>query len=156
MYTDQHPPTTTTISNLVPSHSTTAQHPATLTATSNLVPLHSNPTTAQPPPLIPPTANHPPVVPTSVPVLVRLTANQPSLPPVPPCIRDHIICGEFVCFASLLLKAMFCVGSEPETCRSLTVQLASSGDDISIQPTSNPKNYLICIMDGGVEHIFVN
>ena len=69
----------------------------------------------------------------------RTTANHPSLPPVPPRIRDRIVRGEFVDFASLLPKAMFSGGSEPETHRSLTVQLASSGDDILIQPVSNSK-----------------
>ena len=56
-YTDQQP-STTAISNLVPSYSTTTQRPATTTAT---VPLHSNPTnaTVQPPGLIPFTANQP-------------------------------------------------------------------------------------------------
>ena len=135
-YSDQQPPTTTTISNLVPSYSTTTQRPATTTAT---VPLHPNPTIVQPPALIPPTANQSPVASTSVPVLIRPTVNQPSLPPVPPRIRDRIVCGEFVDFASLLPKAMFSDGLEPETRRSLTVQLASSGDDILIQPTLNSR-----------------
>ena len=138
-YDDQQPPTTTTtttISNLVPSYSTMIQHPATTTAT---VPLHPNPTIVQPPALIPPTANQPPVASTSVPVLIRNTVNQPSLPPVPPRIRDRIVRSEFVDFANLLPKAMFSGGSEPEICRSLTVQLASSGDDISIQPASNSR-----------------
>ena len=102
-----------------------------------MVPLHPNPTIVQPPALIPPTANQPPVASTLVPALIRPTVNQPSLPPVPPRIRDRIIRGEFVDFASLLPKAMFSGGSEPETRRSLTVQLASSGDDILIQPASN-------------------
>ena len=137
-YGDQQPPTTTTttISNLVPSYSTMTQHPARTTAT---VPLHPNPTIVQPPALIPPTANQPPVASTSVPVLIRNTVNQPSLPPVPPRIRDRIVRSEFVDFANLLPKAMFSGGSEPEICRSLTVQLASSGDDISIQPASNSR-----------------
>ena len=136
VYSDQQPPTTTTISNLVPSYSTMTQRPATTIAT---VPLHPNPTIVQPPALIPPTANQPPVTSTSVPVLIRPTINQPSLPQEPPRIRDRIVYGEFVDFASLLPKAMFFGGSEPETCRSLTVQLASSGDDISIQPASNSR-----------------
>ena len=135
-YSDQQPPTTTTISNLVPPYSTTTQHPAT---TAAMVPLHPNPTIVQPPALIPPTANQPPVASTSVPVLIRPTVNQPSLPRVPPRIRDRIIRGEFIDCASLLPKAMFSGGLEPETRRSLIVQLASSGDDISIQPASNSR-----------------
>ena len=127
----------------MPSYSTTTQRPATTTAT---VPLHPNPTIVQAPALIPPTTNQPPVALTSVPVLIQPTINQPSLPPVPPRIRDRIVRGEF---ASLLPKAMFSGVLEPETRRSLTVQLAFSQHQTR-------ENYFICIMDGGVEHIFVN
>ena len=66
---------------------------------------------------------------------VQPTAIQSSLLPVPPHIRDHIIHGEFIEFTSLLPKAMFSGGSEPEAHRSLTVQLASTGNDLSIHPT---------------------
>ena len=34
---------------------------------------------------------------------------------------------------------MFAGSSEPETNRSLTVQLATTGDDLAIRPTANPR-----------------
>ena len=74
---------------------------------------------------------------TSVPLFVQHIANQTLSPPVPPRIQDCIVQGEFVDFASLLSKAMFSGALKPETHSTLTVQLASSGDDISIQLASN-------------------
>ena len=43
--------------------------------------------------------------------------------------------GEFTEFTNLLPKTMFSSGVEPEARRSLTVQLASTGNDLSIHPT---------------------
>ena len=53
---------------------------------------------------------------------------------------------------------MFAGGLEPELHRSLTVQLASTGSDLSIHPTPGSKNihYFLLLMDGSMEHIFVN
>ena len=66
---------------------------------------------------------------------VQPTAIQSSLPPVPPRIRDRVIHGESIEFTRLLPKTMFSGGSKPAAHRSLTVQLASTGNDLSIHPT---------------------
>ena len=58
------------------------------------------------------------------------TIVQSSLLPVPPCIKDHIIHGEFIDFSSLLPKARFIVGSEPETNKSFTLHFAPMNNDI--------------------------
>ena len=50
-----------------------------------------------------------------------------SLPLVPPRMKEKIISGEFVDLATLLPKAMFSGSTEPETSRSLTVQLTTAG-----------------------------
>ena len=116
----------------------TTSNPA-VTAT---VPTFSQATTTQPftstsvPALGQPTANQL-LMSTSAPLFAQHIANQTSSPPVPPRIQDRIVRGEFVDFASLLPKAMFSGALEPETGRSLTVQLAPSGDDVSIQLASN-------------------
>lgn len=64
----------------------------------------------------------------SPPTLIHSFTTQSSLPPVPLRIRDQIIQGEFMKFCSLLSKAMLIGSSEPETNRSLTVQLAITSD----------------------------
>ena len=112
-YTDQQPPTTTTISNLV-------------------TPIAPQPYHSSPPVLIPPTANQPPVASTSVPS-THTTYCQPTIITTSTITYQRSYRpGEFVDFASLLPKAMFSGGLEPEIRRLLTVQVASSGDDISI------------------------
>ena len=125
----------------------TSQHLSIAYTTNNpavtaTVPTFSRTTTTQPftstsvPALAQPTANKL-LMSTSAPLFVQHIANQTFSPPVPSHIRDYIVRDEFVDFANLLPKAMFSGALEPETCRSLTDQLAPSGDDISIQPASN-------------------
>ena len=83
-------------------------------------------------PIIPPAIIPDPKVP-----LTQLSAAPPqvSLPAVPPRIKEKIISGEFVDLAILLPKAMFSGNTElPETSKSLTVQLASTGNDLSVRP----------------------
>ena len=57
-----------------------------------------------------------------------------SLPPVPPQIKEKIVSGEFVDLATLLPKAMFSGSAEPDTSKSITVQLAHTGNDFSVHP----------------------
>ena len=61
------------------------------------------------------------------------------LPPVPPRIRERIIKGEYIDFTTLLPKAMFSSGSEPDYSTSFTVQLPYSTGDFSVHPTAKPK-----------------
>ena len=82
---------------------------------------------------VPPTT----LQPTTLPTMIQSSTTQSSLPPVPPRIRHCIIHGEFIEFSCLLPKAMFAGSSEPETNRSLTVQLTTIGDDLAIRPTAN-------------------
>lgn len=127
---NQHLLISSTTSNL--AINAAVQSPTAIQPTTNQ-PLISPSTTVP----VQPTANQPLM---SVPALVQPLVqpyNQPSLPPVPPRIKDRIIRGEFIDFASLLPKAIFSGTLEPETRRSLTVQLNPSGDNKSIQPASN-------------------
>ena len=73
-----------------------------------------------------------------LPTLVQQTIAQKLLPLVPPCIRDRIIRGEFIEFSTLFPKAMFDGSLEPEPHKLLTLQLASSDNDVAIRQTSNP------------------
>ena len=62
-----------------------------------------------------------------------------SLPPVTPRIRDKIISGEFVNFATLLPNAMFSGSTGTEASKSLTVQLTPVGNDLSVRPQPSAK-----------------
>jgi len=98
--------------------SVASEQPAGLTS-QHLSIIMSNPATSatvqltQAPTLIQSTANQLLTL-TSVSTLAQPVATQSSLPPVPLCIRDRIICSEFVDFASLLPKAMFSGTLKPE------------------------------------------
>ena len=61
------------------------------------------------------------------------------LPPVPPRIRERIIKGEYIDFATLLPKAMFSDSSEPDGSTSFTVQLPNSTGDFSVCQTPKAK-----------------
>ena len=102
----------------------TSCFPVMNNAESTLVPVHLQPTTVQS---------------ASVPTPIQPTVVQSSLPPVPPRIRDRIIRGEFIDFSSLLPKAMFTGGLEPETNRSFTLHVSPTNDDISVRPASNTR-----------------
>ena len=62
------------------------------------------------------------------------------LPPVPPKVRERIIKGEYIDFVTLLPKAMFSSGTEPEGTTSFTFQLPSNSGDISVRPAKKPKS----------------
>ena len=62
-----------------------------------------------------------------------------SLPPVTPRIREKIISGEFIDFATLLPNAMFSGSTGTETSKSLTVQLTPVGNDLSVRPQPSAK-----------------
>ena len=57
-----------------------------------------------------------------------------SLPPAPPRVKEKIISGEFVDFATLLPSAMFSGSVAADTSESLTVQLTPMGNDLSVCP----------------------
>ena len=57
-----------------------------------------------------------------------------SLPPVPPRVKEKIISGEFVDFATLLPSAMFSGSIGADTSKCLTVQLTPMGNDLSVRP----------------------
>ena len=61
--------------------------------------------------------------------------HQPSLPPVPPKIREKIIKGDFIDFTTLLTKVMFSSRTES----SFTFQLPDSGGELSLHPSTKPK-----------------
>ena len=75
-----------------------------------------------------------------------------SLPPVTPRIREKIISGEFIDFATLLPNAMFSGSTGTETSKSLTVQLTPVGNDLSVRPQPSAYKFF-CIVDGGMEYI---
>ena len=86
----------------------------------------------------------------SLPLLCQMP--QPGtilLPPVTPWIRDKIISGEFVNFATPLPNAMFSGSTGTKTSKSLTVQLTA----VSSPPTICQKDKFFCIMDGAMEYI---
>ena len=74
-----------------------------------------------------------------------------SLPPVTPQIRDKVISGELVDFATLLPNATFLGNTGTETTKSLTVQLTPVGNDLSVRPQPSAIKIIFCIMDGGME-----
>ena len=57
-----------------------------------------------------------------------------SLPPAPPQVKEKIISGEFVDFATLLSSTMFSGSIRADTSKSLTVQLTPMGNDLSVRP----------------------
>jgi len=67
---------------------------------------------------------------------------QQSLPPVPPRIKEHIIKGEYIDFASLLPKAMFSSSTDPDLPGLVTVHLPSSSEDISVHKATRPKRII--------------
>ena len=64
------------------------------------------------------------------------------LPPVPPKVRERIIKGEYIDFATLLPKAMFSSSMKPESSTSFTFQLPSNSEDISVCPATKPKSIM--------------
>ena len=56
-----------------------------------------------------------------------------SLPPVPPRVKEKIISGEFVDFATLLPSTMFSGSIGADTSKPLTVQLTPMGNDLSVR-----------------------
>ena len=76
-----------------------------------------------------------------LPTLIQQTTAQTSLPPVPSRIRDRIIRGEFIEFSTVGQSRVcwYVRSSESEPHKSLTLQLAPSGNDVAIHQTSNPK-----------------
>jgi len=64
---------------------------------------------------------------------------QQSLPPVPSRVKERIIKGEYIDFASLLPKAMFSSSTDPDLPGLVTVHLPSSSEDISVRPATKPK-----------------
>ena len=62
-----------------------------------------------------------------------------SLPPVPPRVKEKIISGEFVDFATLLPSAMFLGSIGTDTSKSLTVQLTPMGNDFLYAPNHPQK-----------------
>ena len=76
-----------------------------------------------------------------------------SLPLVPPRTKEKIISGEFIDLATSLPKAMFWGSTEPETSRSLTVQLITS-NDLAVYPQST-KNKITSLHHGWRHGMFI-
>ena len=76
-----------------------------------------------------------------------------SLPPVPLRMKEKIISGEFIDLGTLLSKGMFLESTEPETSRSLTVQLIIS-NDLAVQPQST-KNKITSFHHGWRHGMFI-
>ena len=148
-------------SNQVPS--TRNQVPSTsnqLPSTSNQVPSISNqlfgvngeeelsePSIIQPiepNPVLHHTSNAPPVlinqssVMNTIPTSMTTSTDQ-LLPPVPPRIRERIIKGEYIDFATLLPSIMFSSSLELDSTTSFTVQLPHNNGNLSVHPTAKTR-----------------
>ena len=151
---DNQPPTTST-----PSLSTSNQLPPTLPLTINQQVDDVLSAASPNQPLSPTTVNNhtallncalPPTLPT-LPALrdqpttianntADVSIHTRYLPPVPPKVRERIIKGEYIDFATLLPKAMFSSSTGPESSTSFTFQLPSNSGDISVRPATRPKS----------------
>ena len=93
------------------------------------------PTTTQPPGTL-----TFPTVPTYTATINDINPNPASsLPPVPTCLRDRIMAGEFIDFNSLLTSAMFSThdgqSHHHSSAHSLTPQMAPQSGEFQVAPT---------------------
>ena len=67
------------------------------------------------------------------------TSTDQLLPPVPPRIRERIIKGEYIDFATLLPNIIFSSSLELDSSTSFTVQLPHINGNLSVDPTAKTR-----------------
>ena len=77
----------------------------------------------------------------TIPISMTTSTDQ-LLPPVPPRIRERIIKGEYIDFATLIPNIMFSSSLELDSSTSFTVQLPHNNGNLSVHPTAKTRKIM--------------